>query len=163
MAGNETTTNLISNAAVLLDGDRDARAWLAADASRIPCAVEEFLRFDSPVQGLARTTTRPVTLHGVEIPEGKKVLLLFAAANRDERKFRDPERFDVTRDPNPHLSFGFGAHFCLGANLARLEARVAFEELLAVIPDYRLVSPEVERLCSGPIRGAVRLPIHTGH
>ncbi len=163
VAGNETTTNLISNATILLDRHREVRAKLSADPGLLPRAMEEFLRFDPPVQGLARTTTRPVSLHGVDIPEGKKVLLLFAAANRDERKFSDPERFDVTRDPNPHLSFGFGAHFCLGANLARLEARVAFEELLPAIPDYRLLDQEVERLCSGPIRGVVRLPIATGH
>jgi hypothetical protein len=162
VAGNETTTNLISNAAILLDRHRDARERLVGEPATIATAVEEFLRFDSPVQGLARTTTRPVTLHGVEIPEGKKVLLLFAAANRDAEKFPEPERFDVTRDPNPHLAFGFGAHFCLGANLARLEARVAFEELLATLPDYALRDAEVERLCSGPIRGAVRLPVVTG-
>jgi cytochrome P450 len=159
VAGNETTTNLISNAAILLDRHRDQRRLLLEDPSRIPGAIEEFLRYDSPVQGLARTTTAPVTLHGVTIPEGSKVLLLFGSANHDERAIPDAERFDVLREPNPHVAFGFGAHFCLGANLARLEARVAFEELLARLPDYRMTQSQVERHCSGPIRGALRLPI----
>jgi cytochrome P450 len=159
VAGNETTTNLISNAAILLDRHRDQRRLLLEDPGRIPVAVEEFLRFDSPVQGLARTTTAPVTLHGVTIPEGSKVLLLFGSANHDERVVPDAHRFDVLRAPNPHVAFGFGAHFCLGANLARLEARVAFEELLARLPAYRMTQSRVERHCSGPIRGALGLPI----
>jgi cytochrome P450 len=159
VGGNETTTNLISNAAIQLDRHRDQRRLLLDDPARIPTAVEEFLRYDSPVQGLGRTTTEPVTLHGVTIPEGDQVLLLFGSANPDERKIVDPERFDVLRDPNPHLAFGFGAHFCLGANLARLEARVAFEELLARLPDYRMTSSRVERTCSGPVRGALSLPV----
>jgi hypothetical protein len=159
VAGNETTTNLISNAAILLDRYRDQRRLLTQDPARIPGAIEEFLRYDSPVQGLARTLTAQVTLHGVTIPEGGRVLLLFGSANRDERELSAPERFDVLRDPNPHLAFGFGAHFCLGANLARLESRVAFEELLARLPDYRMTQSRVERTCSGPIRGALSLPV----
>ncbi len=159
VAGNETTTNLISNAAILLDRNLDQRRLLTQDPARIPCAIEEFLRYDSPVQGLGRTTTAPMTLHGVTIPEGSKVLLLFGSANRDERKISEPERFDVLRDPNPHVAFGFGAHFCLGANLARLEARVAFEELLARLPGYRMTESRVQRTCSGPIRGALSLPV----
>jgi cytochrome P450 len=159
VAGNETTTNLISNAAILLDRHRDQRSLLREDPRRIPGAIEEFLRYDSPVQGLARTTTAPVTLHGVTIPEGSKVLLLFGSANHDERAIPEADRFDVLRAPNPHVAFGFGAHFCLGANLARLEARVAFEELLARLPDYRMTQSAVERHCSGPIRGALSLPI----
>jgi cytochrome P450 len=159
VAGNETTTNLISNAAILLDRHRDQRRLLLEDPGRIPGAIEEFLRYDSPVQGLARTTAAPVTLHGVTIPEGRKVLLLFGSANHDERAIPDADRFDVLRTPNPHVAFGFGAHFCLGANLARLEARVAFEELLARLPDYRMTQSRVERHSSGPIRGALRLPV----
>jgi cytochrome P450 len=159
VAGNETTTNLISNAAILLDRHRDQRRLLLEDPGRISGAIEEFLRYDSPVQGLARTTTAPVTLHAVTIPEASKVLLLFGSANHDERAFPEAERFDVLRAPNPHVAFGFGAHFCLGANLARLEARVAFEELLARLPDYRMTQNRVERHCSGPIRGALSLPI----
>jgi cytochrome P450 len=159
VAGNETTTNLISNAAILLDRHRDQRRLLLEDPARIPGAIEEFLRYDSPVQGLARTTTAPVTLHGVTIPEGSKVLLLFGSANHDERVIPEADRFDVLRAPNPHVAFGFGAHFCLGANLARLEARIAFEELLARLPDYRMTQSRVERHCSGPIRGALSLPL----
>jgi cytochrome P450 len=159
VAGNETTTNLISNAAINLDRHPDERRKLVDDPSLIGRAVEECLRFDSPVQGLARTLTRDVKLHGTPIPKGEQVLLLFASANRDDRRIPDPERFDVTRDPNPHLAFGFGAHYCLGANLARLEARVAFEELLARFPRYRMTETRVERLKSGPIRGALRLPV----
>ena len=163
VAGNETTTNLISNAAILLDRHPEARRKLVTEPAGIPKAVEEFLRFDSPVQGLARTTTRPVEIHGVKIPEDKKVLLLFGSANRDDRHFPDAARLDLERDPNPHLAFGFNAHFCLGANLARLEARVAFEELLDAIPNYRVTTKKIDRLCSGPIRGALRLPIETGN
>jgi cytochrome P450 len=159
VAGNETTTNLISNAAILLDRHRDQRRLLTEDPARIPRAIEEFLRYDSPVQGLARTLAAQVTLHGVAIPADGKVLLLFGSANRDERMIPEPERFDVLREPNPHLAFGFGAHFCLGANLARLEARVAFEELLARLPDYRMTESRVQRTCSGPIRGALSLPV----
>jgi cytochrome P450 len=159
VAGNETTTNLISNAAINLDRYPDERRKLVDDPSLIASAVEECLRFDSPVQGLARTLTRDVRIHGTLIPKGDQVLLLFASANRDDRRIPDPERFDVARDPNPHLAFGFGAHYCLGANLARLEARVAFEELLARFPSYRMTETDVERLRSGPIRGALRLPV----
>ena len=159
VAGNETTTNLIGNAAVSLHRHPGEREKLVADPARVETAVEEFLRYDGPVQGLARTTTREVTLHGTRIPAGEKVLLLFAAANRDERHIEDPERFDVCRSPNPHLAFGFGAHFCLGASLARLEARIAFEELLPRFPRYALIDERVERICSGPLRGCVRLPV----
>ncbi|MAG29619.1 MAG: hypothetical protein CL908_01845 [Deltaproteobacteria bacterium] len=162
VAGHETTTNLISNALILLDQYPDARAKLLADPSLIPGAIEECLRFEAPVQGLARTTTRAVELHGQTIPADEMVLLLYGSANRDERKFEAPERFDVTRKPNEHLSFGFGSHFCLGSGLARLEGRIAFEELLARVPDYHLRSDSVERMTSGPIRGAVRLPVDLG-
>jgi cytochrome P450 len=159
VAGNETTTNLISNAAINLDLYPDERRKLVDDPSLIPLAVEECLRFDSPVQGLARTLTRDVKIYDTPIPKGEQLLLLFASANRDDRRIPDPERFDVTRDPNPHLAFGFGAHYCLGANLARLEARVAFEELLARFPNYTMTETRVERLKSGPVRGALRLPV----
>jgi cytochrome P450 len=158
VAGNETTTNLIGNGSLLLDLHPDQRRLLAREPARIATAVEEFLRYDSPVQGLARTTTAPVMLHGVEIPEGVKVLLLFGSANRDPRCIPDADRFDVTRDPNPHLAFGFGAHYCLGANLARLEARVAFEELLARMPEFAVDRDGVERMHSGPMRGSLRIP-----
>jgi cytochrome P450 len=138
VAGNDTTTNLIANGAALLAEHPEQRALLAADPARIPNAVEEMLRFESPAQALPRIARREVALHGVAIPEGAQARLLWGSANRDERVFDDPDRFDVTRDARGHLAFGQGIHFCLGAHLARLEARVAFEELLARIPRYRL-------------------------
>jgi cytochrome P450 len=139
VAGNDTTTNLIANGAVLLADHPDQRKWLADDPARIPAAVEEMLRCEPPAQALPRIARRPVPLHGRTIPAGALVRLVWAAANRDEREFDDPERFDVTRGSPRHLAFGSGVHFCLGAHLARLEARVAFEELLARLPEYRLV------------------------
>lgn len=138
VAGNDTTTNLIANGAVLLADHPDQQKWLVDDPARIPAAIEEMLRCEAPAQALPRITRRPVTIRGATIPEGALVRLVWAAANRDEREFADPERFDVTRPPARHLAFGSGVHFCLGAHLARLEARVAFEELLARLPDYRL-------------------------
>ncbi|MBW2273004.1 MAG: cytochrome P450 [Deltaproteobacteria bacterium] len=162
VAGHETTTNLLSNTLVLLDRHPDVRRQLIESPAMIPQAVEEFLRYDSPVQGLARTTTAEVELHGRKIPADETVLLLFASANRDERHFPDPDRLDIGRAPNDHLAFGFGKHFCLGSGLARLEARIAFEEILARIPDYRLTCDEIPRIHSGPIRGAERLPVDLG-
>jgi cytochrome P450 len=129
VGGIETTTNLITSGMVELQANPEVRRQLAADPELIPPAIEEFLRLESPVQGLCRTTTRGVTLHGVTIPAGEKVLLLFGAANRDEREFADPDRLDIRRDATRHLAFGYGAHYCIGAALARLMGRVAFEGL----------------------------------
>jgi cytochrome P450 len=148
VAGNDTTTNLIGNGAVLLAEHPEQRARLVAEPRLIPGAIEEMLRFESPAQALPRRARpRPagpwarggaLELHGRRIPAGARVLLVWAAANRDEREFESPERFDALRKLPRHLAFGHGVHFCLGASLARLEARVAFEELLARIPDYRV-------------------------
>jgi hypothetical protein len=138
VAGNDTTTNLIANGAVLLADHPDQRKWLVDQPGRIPAAVEEMLRTESPAQALPRVVRRPVVLHGTTIPQGALLRLVWGAANRDEREFPDPDRFDVARAAPRHLALGHGVHFCLGAHLARLEARVAFEELLARIPDYRL-------------------------
>jgi len=138
VAGNDTTTNLIANGAILLAQHPDARRELCADPGGLDDAIEEMLRCESPAQSLPRRATRALTLHGVAIPEGAEVALVWGAANRDEREFPDPDRFDVHRRFRRHLAFGQGLHFCLGANLARLEARVAFDELLARIPDYAL-------------------------
>jgi len=159
LAGIETTTAALGNAAALLDRERGERKRLLEDPSRIPTAVEETLRFDSPVQGLTRTLTRDVELHGRRLGKGERVHMLFAAANRDERVFAEPERFDTGRDPNPHLAFGFGVHFCLGASLARLELRIGLEELLARAPRYEVTDEKLLRVRSDTNRLFVRLPV----
>ena len=142
VAGNETTTGLIANLFFELAKRPDDWQRLRDDPSLIPSAVEESLRYDAPNQGLFRHTTRDVELHGVTIPAGKKVLLLFGAAGRDPRHFPHPERFDIARSPNRHLAFGAGVHHCLGANIGRLEATIALESALSRIATLRLVDTE---------------------
>ena len=122
-------------------------AGLVANPSLIPSAIDEMLRHSAPTQNSWRQSTRDITLHGVTIPADMRVILLWGAANHDEREFTDPERFDIHRAPERHLSFGHGTHFCMGAALARLESRVAFEEILAAIPEYRVVERS-ERILS---------------
>jgi cholest-4-en-3-one 26-monooxygenase len=119
----------------------EQRERLLRDPSKIPVAVEEMLRWVTPIKNMNRTATRDTTLRGQKIREGDKLLLLYPSANRDERVFEDPDRFDVERSPNDHVAFGgYGTHFCLGASLARLELRVMFEELLRRLPDLELES-----------------------
>ena len=142
LGGNETTTRLVANAVLALSRHPDERQRLAADPSLLPTAIDEVLRFDTPVQGNGRITTRACELAGVDIPEGTLIVGLLAAANRDPAHFPDPQRFDVGRTPNNHLAFSKGIHHCLGANLARLEGRAAIGALLGVAPDYDLVSDE---------------------
>lgn len=142
IGGDETTRHVITGGMYELFRHPDARAALAADPARIPVAVEEMLRWVTPIKNMARTATRDVTLRGETIAAGEKVLLLYPSANRDEAVFPDPDRFDIGRAPNEHLAFGHGAHFCLGASLARLELRVFFEELLARLPRLRLLGDE---------------------
>lgn len=158
LAGTETTANLISNAAVVLSERPDARKQIAEDPSLLPPAIEEILRLESPVQGLARTLTSDVELHGTPMRSGEKVLLLFGSANRDEREFPEPESFIPGRRSERALAFGHGIHYCLGAALARLECRVAYEELLAHAPSFE-IAEGAERLRSGPIRGFIHLPV----
>jgi cytochrome P450 len=135
--GNDTVTGMLSGSACLLTVHRDQRAALLADPGLVPNAVEELLRLTSPVQNLARTVTRDVTLHGRVIPAGRKVLLCYAAANRDPREFGPTaEQFDVARRINKILTFSYGTHYCIGAAAARLQARVALEEMLARCPDF---------------------------
>jgi cytochrome P450 len=154
----DTTSGLLSNALLALARSPDQRRLLAEDRSLIPNAVEEFLRYDMPVQFNARTLTRDVTLHGVTAPRDARAILLFGSANRDERQFEDPDRLDVTRRVGRHLGFGIGIHQCIGAPLARLEAKIALERFLARIPEYELDGP-YERITKQNLRGLKHLPI----
>ncbi|NCY15216.1 MAG: cytochrome P450 [Actinobacteria bacterium] len=161
LAGNDTTSSLIGNGLVLLARHPEQRAQLVADESLWPAAIEEMLRFESPVQALARRTTRPVELHGVEVPAESRVMLVWGAANHDDREFDDPERFDIHRRVTRHLALGHGVHHCLGANLARLEARVAFEQWHRRFPDYEL-DEEPTRITSIWARAHSRVPLRLG-
>jgi cytochrome P450 family 142 subfamily A polypeptide 1 len=120
----------------------DQKQRLVDDPSRLPVAVEEMLRWVTPIKNMNRTVTRDVELEGQRLPAGSKALLLYESANFDESHFDQPERFDIGRTPNDHLAFGFGAHFCLGASLARLELLVMFERLLQRLPDLELATDE---------------------
>lgn len=159
IAGNETTTNLLGNAAIVLAAHPDARAEIVADMSLLPNAIEEVLRFEGPVPTLTRTTTIDVELRGHTISAGEKVMLLLAAANRDPRVFDDADRFDIHRVARKHIAFGSGIHFCMGANLARLEARVAFEELLCRFPQYSVTADTLSYFNTPSIRGPKALPV----
>ena len=139
--------------------DLMSRRRLAADRTLLGPAVEELLRYDSPAQGLSRTLTRDVTLHDTTMRQGEKVLLLFGSANRDERAFPDPDVFDIERTSEHQVAFGRGIHFCLGAALARMEARIALDALLDRVPDWEVDLESARRLRSGPIRGYTSLPI----
>ena len=158
VAGNETTRNLISGGMRALIEHPEERAQLVADPALIPTGIEELLRWVSPLIHFRRTATRDVQLHGTTIKENDKVVIFYPSANRDERKFVSPETFDVTRTPNEHLAFGIGEHFCLGANLARLEIRLIFEELLRRLPDLEFAGP-VRRLRSNFINGIKAMPV----
>jgi cytochrome P450 len=162
VAGHETTVNLIASGTLALLLDPAARARLRADRSLLPAAVEEILRYTSPVNhALPRYTTEPVSIAGVEIPAQQVVILSLSSANRDESRFASPGSFDVDRDTGGHLAFGHGIHYCLGAPLARLEAEIAFGALLDRFPDLTLaVSPsELRWRPSTLIRGLETLPV----
>ncbi|SHN46489.1 cytochrome P450 [Cryptosporangium aurantiacum] len=138
IGGDETTRHVISGGLYQLLAERDRWERLRADRSLLPSAIEEMLRWVTPIRNMARTVTRDLTLHGRELREGQKLLLLYPSANRDEDVFTDPFRFDLTRSPNNHLAFGIGTHFCLGASLARLELEAVFTALLDRFPDLHL-------------------------
>jgi cytochrome P450 len=157
LAGVHTTSSLIANTLMLLEDRPGDRRALGADPARIPTAVEELLRFLAPVQSGARVTTAEVELHGTVILHGERVLLLWASANRDERRYPDPDTLDLGRTPLRNVAFGEGIHFCLGAPLARLESRIAFEALFTRISEYEIVGP-VERHFTFLERGIARLP-----
>ncbi|RAY16285.1 cytochrome P450 [Actinomadura craniellae] len=139
IGGDETTRHVISGGAWQLFRHPDQRQALIDDPGRLPTAIEEMLRWVSPVKNMNRTATRDVELRGQRIREGDNVLLLYPSANRDEDVFTDPDRFDIARSPNDHIAFGNGPHFCLGNSLARLELRVMFEQLLTRLPDMEPV------------------------
>jgi Cytochrome P450 len=141
LAGTETSMNLISNTIVCLLDHPHQLARLRAAPERLPRAIEEVLRFRSPVQMVFRSTTRAVALHNKTIPAGALVVVVIGSANRDPKMFSDPARFDIDREPSPHLAFGHGIHYCIGAALARLEARVAIDVLLTVAPKLERVGP----------------------
>jgi hypothetical protein len=165
VAGNETTTKLLGNAWYWAWRNPEQRAKPFADRSRVPAWIEETLRFDTSSQMLARVTTEDVTLHGVTIPGGERVVLVVGSANRDERVFDRPATYDLDR-PERELqqiaSFGFGRHFCLGASLARLEARVCLEELVARVGSYEIDPDGIQRVHSVNVRGFAALPTTVG-
>jgi cytochrome P450 len=160
VAGTETTASFLGNSFLLLARFPEQRAKLA-ETSLIPAAVEELLRFEAPIQHLARTTTRSVELHGRSMPAGARVLLLYASANRDERRYPHADVLDIDRAPRRHLSFGEGIHHCLGAPLARLESRVALEVLLPVLGDYQ-PRGEPQRLYTHESRPLTSLQVSVG-
>jgi cytochrome P450 len=158
VAGTETVADFVGNALVALAEHPGQRTVLAADLALAPAAVEELLRFESPVQHQVRTATADLELHGVAIPAGGVVALLWGAANRDERRWERPDELELTREPRRNLAFGEGIHHCLGTPLARLQGRVVLEETLAAMPGYRLAG-QPERIATHNTRGIARLPI----
>jgi cytochrome P450 len=158
VAGNETTAKMIATGTVVLDQFPDERTRLVLDPSLWPNAVEELLRFDPPSHYQGRVTTSPRTFHGEQLAEGSIVLLVNGAANRDPRVFPDPARFVADRPIERQLAFGHGIHFCLGAPLARLETRIALEELLRRFPTYEVDTDGVERFHSTNVRGLSKVP-----
>ena len=162
IGGDETTRHVISGGMEELLAHPDQKAQLAADpAALMPGAVEEMLRWVSPIKNMCRTATRDVELEGEVIREGQELLLLYASANRDESVFEHADVFDITRHPNPHIAFGFGAHFCLGNQLARLELRVMMERVLARLPDLHLAVDRaaLPRRAANFISGIEEMPV----
>ena len=157
-AGNETTTRLIGWAGAVLSEHPDQRRELAADRSLVPKAIEEILRFEAPSPVQARVMTRDVEHHGQNVAAGSIMVLLNGSGNRDDRHFPDGDRFDIHRTIDHHLSFGYGIHFCLGAALARLEGRVALDEVLQRFPDWQVDWDSVVQAHTPTVRGWERLP-----
>ncbi len=159
IAGNETTTNLIGNAMVQLTRHPDQLAEVVADFSLIPGMLEEAVRHQSPIQGIPRKAMREVELAGTTIPKDAMLMVMFGSANRDASQFPDPDRFDIHRNTQGHLGFGHGIHFCLGAALARLEAKVAYEALLSKCGNLSLDLEEIPMVDSMLLRGPRSVPI----
>ena len=163
VAGNETTRNAIAGGMLALMEHPDQFALLRRHPELIDLAVEEILRYVTPIICFRRTVVQDAEVRGQPMRPGDRVLMLYQSANRDEAVFTDPDRFDVTRDPNPHLAFGIGAHFCLGANLARAELRIMVEELVRRFPDMRVApGAAAERMASTLVRGIRSLPVVYG-
>ena len=160
-AGNETTTRLIGWTGKVLAEHADQRQQLVDDRRLVPNAIEELLRFEPPSPVQARYVTRDVEHHGQVVPEGSVMLLLNASGNRDERKFADPDRFDIRRKIDHHLAFGYGTHFCLGAALARLEGRVALDEVLKRFPTWEVDWDNAVQARTSTVRGWESLPVLT--
>ena len=158
-AGNETTTRLIGWTAKVLAENPEQLAELGADRSLIPNAVEEMLRYESPSPIQSRVTTKDVELHGQTIPEGSIVSFLTGAANRDERRFEEPDKYDIHREIGHHVAFGYGVHYCFGAALARIEGRIALEEILDRFPTWGVDMANAEMIHTSTTRGYSRLPI----
>jgi cytochrome P450 len=160
-AGSETTAKLLGHAIYLLWKHPDQRQSLWNDLARIPNAIEEVLRYEAPSQYQGRVALRDSTWHGVAIPTGARVALVTGSACRDEREFPDPDRFDVTRRPEREIYFGHGHHFCIGKSLARLETRIALEEIAARFPNYEVDESGMTRTYQAHVKGYVNLPIST--
>jgi cytochrome P450 len=158
-AGNETTTRLIGWAGKVLAEHPDQRRELVADRTLIPNAIEELLRYEPPPPHIGRYVPEAVELHGQTVPAGSAMLFLVGAANRDERRYPDPDRFDIHRDMGQHLTFGYGVHFCLGASLARLEGRVALDELLQRFPEWDVDLERAQLAPTSTVRGWGTLPV----
>jgi hypothetical protein len=158
VAGNETTTKLLGNAWFWAWHNPDQRAKAFDHAARVPDWVEETLRYDTSSQMLLRVTRQPMELHGVSIPKGDRVLLLVGSANRDEDVFPDPDRYDLDRDTSRLVSFGSGRHFCMGAPLARMEARIGLTELVKRVSSYDIDAEGIQRVHSINVRGLAALP-----
>ena len=158
-AGHETVARLVANGVVALAWYPEQRAQLVADRSLLPDAVEEMLRWDAPSHYQGRWTSTEVRVHDTTIPADSRVILVTGAANHDDRVYEHPELFDIHRTIDTTVSFGYGVHFCLGASLARLETRVAFDELLSRFPEYGLDESGVQRMRSSNVRGLAKLPI----
>lgn len=163
-AGVESTVSFFGNLALNLMTFDDARRRLVAEPERTLDAIEESLRYNTSAQRFARTLTRDVELHGQKMRAGDTVLLVYGSANRDEREFEDPDRYDIDRKPTQHLGFGHGKHYCIGAGFARILSKVMCDELLATIPDYELAIPQLDWLPSPAFRSMVTFPIrfHNG-
>ncbi len=158
--GAETTRTVIANGIDTFIAHPEQRDLLRREPERMPTAVEELIRWTTPILNMCRVANHDTELNGVEIKAEQQVVLMYSSANRDESVFDDPQRFDVTRDPNPHIAFGFGTHFCLGAALARLELRIMFEELVARLDDWAWaddIGPR--RLPNSFVRGITEFPV----